>query len=83
MKITDHFYTMSETATRLQVERHTIARWIKDGRLEAQKAGGVVFIEKDAVRALEDTAAWHGSRGTGKDGDDGQLQERPVGRRGP
>ena len=52
MKITDHFYTMSEAAARLQVERHTIARWIKDGRLEAQKASGVVFIEKDAVRAL-------------------------------
>ena len=52
MKIADHFYTLSEAATRLRVERHTIARWIKDGRLEAQKAGGVVFIGKDAVDAI-------------------------------
>ena len=52
MKITDQFYTMNQASARLQVERHTIARWIKDGRLEAQKAGGVVFIEREAVDAL-------------------------------
>ena len=52
MKIADQFYTMTQAAARLHVERHTIARWIKDGRLEVQKAGGVVFIEKEAVHAI-------------------------------
>lgn len=49
INIASHFYTLSEAAKRLKVERHTIWRWIKAGTLPAQKAGGVVFIEKRVV----------------------------------
>ncbi len=40
----------------LSVERHTLWRWIKAGKLQAQKVGGVVFIEKKAVEALRKAA---------------------------
>ena len=41
MLITDVFYTLSQAAAQLGVERHTLARWIRAGRLDAQRAGGV------------------------------------------
>ena len=52
IRIADKVYTMTEVASILSVERHTIWRWIKNGKLEAQKAGGVVFIEKEALESL-------------------------------
>ena len=56
ISISDRFYTQTEAAHRLSVERHTLWRWIKAGKLQAQKAGGVVFIEKKAVEALRKAA---------------------------
>lgn len=49
MKITEEFATLQETANALGVERHTIWRWIKAGEIEAQRAGGVVFIERSVM----------------------------------
>ena len=54
--ISDHFYTQTDAAQRLSVERHTLWRWIKAGKLPSQKVGGVVFIEKKAVEALRKAA---------------------------
>lgn len=55
--IAEHFYTLTEAAARLGVERHTVWRWIKAGKLSAQKVGGVVFIEKAAVETLASVQA--------------------------
>lgn len=52
IEIAEHFYTLTEAAQRLGVERHTVSRWIKDGKLQAQKVGGVVFIERAAVERM-------------------------------
>ena len=50
--IADHFYTQREAARRLSVNRHTIRNWVLAGKLPAQKAGAVVFIEKSVVEDL-------------------------------
>lgn len=52
IEIAEHFYTLTQAAARLGVERHTVWRWIKAGKLTAQKAGGVVFIEQAAVDGM-------------------------------
>ena len=52
MKITEEFYTLQETANILGVNRLTIWRWVKTGKIAAQKAGGVVFIERSVVDGL-------------------------------
>ena len=57
ISISDRFYTQTEAAQRLSVERHTLWRWIKAGKLQAQKVGGVVFIEKKAVESLRKESA--------------------------
>jgi len=49
INIASRFYTLSEAAKRLQVERHTVSRWIRAGRLDAQKVGATVLIEKRDV----------------------------------
>jgi excisionase family DNA binding protein len=46
IKISDFFYTETEAAKFLGVSRITIWRWIKQGKLDAQRVGGVVFIPK-------------------------------------
>ena len=52
VKIAEQFYTLVEAANWLGVERHTVWRWIKAGRMDSQKVGGVVFIEKGIVERL-------------------------------
>lgn len=52
IEITKHFYTLQETADLLGLNRLTIRRWIDSGKLEAQRAGGVVFIDKHYVDDL-------------------------------
>ena len=52
MRIADHFYTLNEAAAELGVVRHTVWRWIKAGKLTAQKVGGVVLIEKNLVEHM-------------------------------
>ncbi len=57
IQISNYFFTLTGAANELDVERHTVWRWIKVGKLEAQKAGGVVFIEKSAVEELKKRVA--------------------------
>ena len=52
VKIAEQFYTLAEAVNRLGVERHTVWRWIKAGRMDSQKVGGGVFIEKGIVERL-------------------------------
>ena len=52
LKINEAFYTLTGAAERLGVERHTLSRWIKTGKIVAQRAGGVVFIERSVVEQL-------------------------------
>ena len=47
------FYMLGEAARELGVNRVTIRRWIKAGKIKAQKVGPVVWIEKEAVEALK------------------------------
>lgn len=51
MQIVDFFYTETEAAKVLGVNRITIWRWLKQGRFNAQRVGGVVFIPKDEVKS--------------------------------
>lgn len=53
MKIADFFYTESQVAKVLGISRMTVWRWIKDGRFDVQRVGGVVFIPKDAVESVK------------------------------
>ena len=45
--------TEAEAAKALEVNRITIWRWIKDGRFDVQRVGGVVFIPKDEVELVK------------------------------
>ena len=49
--VADLFYTLTEAATLLGVNRLTVRRWIDSGRLESQRVGGVVLIERDVIDA--------------------------------
>lgn len=53
MKIADYFYTAQEATDILGINRITIWRWIKEGKLESQKIGGVVLIPKWQVDLLK------------------------------
>ncbi len=53
MKIAEAFYTLTEAAAYLSVNRLTIRRWIQAGTIEAQRVGGVVFIERSVVEAMQ------------------------------
>lgn len=53
MKILDYFYTESQAAELLGVNRITIWRWIKNGRFNIQRVGSVVFIPKWEVESLK------------------------------
>lgn len=52
LNIEEVFYTLTEAAKHLGVERHTLSRWIKAKKIVAQRAGGVVFIERSVVEQL-------------------------------
>lgn len=53
IKISDFFYTETEAAKVLAVNRITIWRWIKQGRFDVQRFGSVVFIPKDEVELVK------------------------------
>jgi len=55
MDINSTFCTLAEAATYLDVERHTIWHWIKLGKLESQKVGVMVLIERAAIEKLKST----------------------------
>ena len=52
MQILDYFYTEKKAAELLRVNRITIWRWIKSGKLDIQRVGGVVFIPKEQIDSL-------------------------------
>lgn len=46
MALKDKYLTISEASKELTVTRQTISRWIKDGKLPAEKIGRETLIEK-------------------------------------
>ena len=53
MQILDYFYTENQAAKLLGVNRVTIWRWIKAGKLNIQRVGGVVLIPKEEIDSLQ------------------------------
>ena len=53
MRILDYFCTERQAAELLGVNRITIWRWIKAGKLNIQWVGGVVFIPKEQIDSLQ------------------------------
>ncbi len=51
--IREKVYTLTESADKLGVNRLTIRRWIKSGKLEAERIGGVVLIERSIIDSLK------------------------------
>ena len=52
----EHYYTISEIASSLQINRRTVINWIRDGQLIAVKLAGRRFWrvrEKDLYRFLK------------------------------
>lgn len=52
VKVSGLFYTIQEAAAYLKVERHTVGRWIQEGRFPAEKVGTVILIERAAIEKL-------------------------------
>lgn len=52
MKLADCYVTLNQAAEAVGVERHTVWRWIKEGKLEAEKVGNCVLIERQALAQL-------------------------------
>lgn len=55
MQILDYFYTEGQGAEQLGLNRVTLWRWIKAGKLSIQRIGGVVFILKEDIDSLKST----------------------------
>ena len=51
--IREQVYTITEAARLLGVNRVTIRRWIKTGKLNAENIGGVVLLQKSQVDFME------------------------------
>ena len=49
----DKYFAISETARELNVTRQTISRWIKQGRLSAERIGRETLITKREVQRLQ------------------------------
>jgi len=43
------YYTINEVAKMLKVDRHTVWRWIKDGKLESHKVGSTHRITQEQL----------------------------------
>lgn len=52
MRILDYFYTEGQAAEQLGLNRITIWRWIKAGKFNIQRVGGVVFIPREEIESL-------------------------------
>lgn len=52
MQIMEHFATESEAANILGVNRNTIARWAKEGKLEIQRVGRIGLIPRRQIELL-------------------------------
>jgi len=53
MEIADFFYTESQLAKALGVNRLTVCRWVKEGRFNIQRVGREVLIPKWEIELLE------------------------------
>ena len=49
VNVAELFCTLTEAAEQLDVNRLTIRRWINSGKLQSQRIGGVVLIERSEV----------------------------------
>ena len=47
--IREQVYTITEAAGLLRVNRATIRRWVRSGKLDAENIGGVVLLQKRQV----------------------------------
>jgi len=46
------YFTVAETAERLNLSEQTIRRWIREGRLKAAKLGRSYMVSIDSIRSL-------------------------------
>ena len=51
--IREYVYTLEETANFVGVNRSTVYRWLKAGRLPGEDIGGVVLIPRWAVEMVK------------------------------
>lgn len=54
MALKDSYFTISEAAKEIGVARQTISRWITEGKLNAEKVGREMLIEKNELYRHED-----------------------------
>ncbi len=47
--IREHVYTLTEAANLLDINRATVRRWIKSGKLDAENIGGVVLLPRQQI----------------------------------
>lgn len=55
MQIMEYFATESEAANILGVNRNTIARWAKEGKLEIQRIGRIGLIPRQQLEVIRST----------------------------
>lgn len=53
-KLADEYITISQAAKAVNVTRQTVSRWIKQGKISAEKIGRETLIEKDGLFHLYD-----------------------------
>lgn len=53
MMLKDHDVNQTQAAEKLGVDRRTINRWIRAGKLEAQRIGNEVLIRRDHLDGIE------------------------------
>lgn len=46
------YFTVAETAERLNLSEQTIRRWIREGRLKAAKLGRSYMVSIDSIKSL-------------------------------
>lgn len=51
--MSDQYYTPEEVADRYKRKPETVRRWIREGKLEAKKVRGRIFIPAEALQSLE------------------------------
>lgn len=52
MMIRDYVYTIQEAAQVLGVNRETVSRWKRAGRISGENIGGVVLLPRWAVQMI-------------------------------
>ena len=52
MALKDKYTTISEAAKEMGVTRQTISRWIKEGKLDGEKIGREILIEKEKLAII-------------------------------